>query len=231
MGTRKERIIAILCLTGIIITAILIVFLWNTKIAGYFSEPEILRQWVENKGFMADIVFVLIAVLQVVIAFIPGEPVELAAGYAFGAIEGSLLCIIATVLGSMLVFMLVRKYGIKFISLFFNREKIESLSFLKTSSKRVLIYFVIYMIPGTPKDLLCYYAGLTDMKLSLWLTISTIARMPSILSSTVGGNLLGTKNYLEAIIVFIVTLGLCAIGIILYYRITDKNKRGVKDDN
>lgn len=231
MGTKKERVTAVVGLLVFVVLATFIAIVWNTKISGYLKEPEIIRMWIEDKGFFAQIIFILITVIQVIIAVIPGEPLELAAGYAFGAIEGTILCIIATTLGGFIVFMLVRKFGLKFIRLFFSDEKINSLKFLKTSSKRVLIYFIIYMIPGTPKDLLCYFAGLTDMKLSLWIIISTIARIPSILSSTVGGNLLGTKNYFEAIIVFLITLILCIIGIAGYYKITEKNKRGVKDDN
>lgn len=78
------------------------------------------------------------------------------------------------------------------------------------------------MIPGTPKDLLCYYAGLTDMKLSTFLLINAIGRLPALISSTIGGDALGMQSYTAAIIVFAVTLLLSLIGYIIYSKIIKK---------
>lgn len=231
MELKKQRITAI---AGMILLAVITAFvfiIWKNKIMVFLSEPEILRNWVEEKGFVAQIVFILITILQILIAVIPGEPFEVAAGYAFGAFEGTILCLIASGLGSFIVFYFVRKFGIKLVKLFFSEEKINSLNFLKISKKKTIIYFIIYIIPGTPKDLLCYFAGLTDIKLPLWFIISTVGRIPSIISSTVGGNLLGTENYLSAIAVFLVTMGVCIMGILIFYRITETNKGEMKNDN
>jgi uncharacterized membrane protein YdjX (TVP38/TMEM64 family) len=78
------------------------------------------------------------------------------------------------------------------------------------------------MIPGTPKDLLCYYAGLTDMKLSTFLVINTIGRLPALISSTVGGDALGMQSYTAAIVVFMATLLMSLMGYIIYSKILKK---------
>ena len=79
-------------------------------------------------------------------------------------------------------------------------------------------------IPGTPKDLLSYFAGLTDIKLGRWLVISTIARLPSVITSTIGGNAVGEQNYLFAVLVFAGTLAVSALGLWIYQRISKRKK-------
>ena len=78
-------------------------------------------------------------------------------------------------------------------------------------------------MPGTPKDMLCYFAGLTDMKPGVWALISSLGRIPSVITSTIGGDALGTKNYWFAIGVFAVTLLFSAVGLLLYNYICKKH--------
>lgn len=185
----------------------------------FASDPKDFRGWVSQHGFWGKIAFLGMVLLQTVVALIPGEPFEIAAGYVFGALEGTLLCIIANTIGGMLVFWLVRRFGIRFVELFFSKEKLQTVRFLKSNKKRDIIFFIVFMLPGTPKDLLCYFAGLTDINVGTWFFICCIGRIPSVITSTVGGDALGTKNYIFAIIVFAVTLFVSAIGLVLYNRI------------
>ena len=120
------------------------------------SEPEVFRQWIQQRRLGGQLVYVGMVMLQVLAAVIPGEPLEIAGGYAFGAWEGTLLCLIGGTLGSLLVICLVRRFGVPMAELFFSREKLQSVRFLKSSSRRALLFLLIFMIPGTPKDLLCY---------------------------------------------------------------------------
>ena len=137
----------------------------------FASEPEKFRAWVDERGVLGRLAYMGMVILQIVVAIIPGEPLEIVGGYAFGAVEGTILCLAAATLGSLLVFWLVRRFGAPLVEVFFPPEKIQKLRFLKTSPKRDFIFLVIFMVPGTPKDLLCYFAGLTDMKLSLWVLL------------------------------------------------------------
>lgn len=199
-------------------TIVLALIIWRVGVplVRFASEPEKFRLWVESSGVWSRFAYAGMMIFQIIIAFLPGEPFEIAAGYAFGAVEGTILCLAASTLGSMLVFLLVRRYGMRLVELFFSADKLKSIRFLKTTPKRGFIFFIIFMIPGTPKDLLCYFAGLTDMKLLTWLAICSLGRLPAIITSTVGGDALGTSDYRFAIIVFAMTLGISLVGIAVY---------------
>ena len=186
----------------------------------FVREPERFRAWVDSSGFVSRVIFVGMVVFQLIIALIPGEPLEMGAGYAFGAVEGTILCIIGCVIGSALVFLFVRRFGVKLVEVFFPREKIRSLRFLQDSRRLNLLTFIVFFIPGTPKDLLSYFIGLTDMKLGTWLCITAVARIPSIVTSTVTGDALGLKDYQFALIAFGVTLALSLAGILVYRRLS-----------
>ena len=143
----------------------------------------------------------------------------MAAGYAFGFVEGSLLTLAGFVLGSWLVFALVRRFGMRLVEVFFPKNKLNEIKFLQNPKKTRIISFLLMLIPGTPKDMLSYFAGLTNLKTGEWLTIVAIGRLPSLLTSTITGAAAGEKNY----ILTAVSLGITAIitlaGIWYYRRI------------
>ena len=185
----------------------------------FIENPGGFRAWVDGHGIWGRIAFVGMMFFQVVVAIVPGEPLEIAAGYAFGFWEGTLLCQIGIFLGSLTVFLFVRNWGIRVVEVFFPREKILSSKLLRDRRKRDALAFILMFIPGTPKDILTYCAGLTDMPLGTWLLISTIARIPSVVTSTIGGNALGLKDYWFALTVFAATLVLSLGGWLLYRRL------------
>lgn len=188
----------------------------------FISDPEQFKSWVNKSGLWGRVAFIFMTVFQVVIAFVPGEPLEIGAGYAFGAIEGTILCIIGITLGSLIVFGLVRKFGIKLVEVFFTFEKIKSSRILQNEKKLELLTFLMFFLPGTPKDLLTYILGLTKIQNKRFLLIVSVARIPSIITSTIGGSLLGTEKYIFAIVVFSVTLIISLIGWFLYNHINNK---------
>lgn len=183
----------------------------------FANDPERFREWVDASGIWGRVLFVGMVVLQVVVAFIPGEPVELAAGYAFGFWEGSALTMAGFLLGSWLVFALVRKFGVKLVEVFFHKNKIAELRFLQNPRKAKIIAFLLMLIPGTPKDFLNYFAGLTPLTLSQWLRIVALARIPSLVTSSLTGAAAGEENYILSGVMLAVTL-IISISGILYYR-------------
>ena len=185
----------------------------------FVSEPEKFRQWVDSHGLLGPLAFLGMMVLQVFVAVIPGEPLEIGAGYAFGAVEGTLLCILGAAIGSTLVFLFVRRFGVRAVEVFISREKIQSLRFLQNTRRVHLFLLVAFLLPGTPKDVLCYVAGLTTLKLGPFILISSICRLPSIVTSTIGGSALGSGQWGMAAIVFAATLVISAIGLWIYKRI------------
>ena len=183
----------------------------------FAREPEGFRAWVADHGLVGMAAYTGMVFLQVVVAVIPGEPLEIAGGYAFGAWMGTLLCLAGAVLGSAAVFALVRRWGRGIVEVFFPADKLEKLHFLlHTSPKRTALFWLIFTVPGTPKDLLCYFAGLTDLPWGTWLLIATVGRLPSIVTSTVGGSALGEQNYRAAVIAFAIALAVAAMGYVIY---------------
>ncbi len=191
----------------------------------FVQEPERFRQWVDAQGVWAPLLFTGMVILQVIVAVIPGEPLEIAAGYAFGAVEGTLLCVLGTFIGGMLVFLLVRRFGLRAVDVFFPEEKLRRLRFLHNERRLARWVFVIFFLPGTPKDVLCYFVGLTPMPLRTWALISAVARLPSIVTSTVGGDALGMGNYTFAVIVFTATLAVSGLGLLFYRAVCAARER------
>lgn len=206
-----------------------VTFLVGKPMISFVSEPEKFRVWVDSHGIWARIAFVLMVFFQVVLALIPGEPLEIGAGYAFGAVEGTILSVVGTVLGSIAVFYLVKRWGIKLCEVFFSREKLLSLKILKNKKRRDIISFIIFFLPGTPKDLVTYFLGLTDVKLSNVLFLSGVARLPSIITSTLGGDALGVKKYTTALLVFVITLALSGIGLLIYNKLIKNHNKLIKN--
>lgn len=225
LSKKQQKYVGIAAIAIAVIAIALIIWLAGVPLVRFASEPEKFRQWVDNNGIWSRFAYMGMVILQVVIAVLPGEPFEIAAGYAFGAVEGSLLCIAASTLGSITVFLLVRYFGVPLVEVFFSEEKLHRIKFLKTTPKRDFIFFIIFMIPGTPKDLLCYFAGLTDIRLSLWLLICSLGRLPSIVTSTVGGDALGTSNYWFAAAVFAITLVISLVGLLFYKKICNRHEK------
>ena len=201
----------------VLVLALLTIFVGG-PIIKTLGDPASFRIWVDAHGAWGRVMFIGIMILQVIIAFIPGEPLELAAGYAFGAVWGAVLSWVGLVIGTTIVFLFVRKIGIKAVEVFFPREKINSMKYLKDEKALNAAAFMLFFIPGTPKDLLTYVAGLTKIRLLPWVLLTSIARIPSIVSSTISGNALGVEKYGFAILVFSVTAVISGIGMLLYQR-------------
>lgn len=226
---RQQKLLAALAIVILILLAAAICVFVGAPLLRFAAQPEKFRSWVDSHGFGGRLAFIGMVVLQIIVAIIPGEPFEIAAGYAFGALEGTVLCMLAGALGSVAVFFLVRRFGVRLAEVFFPREKLRSLRFLRTSPARNLLFLLIFMIPGTPKDLLCYFAGLTDLPFGVWLLICSFGRFPSIITSTVGGSALGTKQYVFAVVVFAVTLLISGAGLLIYGRICKRHAPAAPD--
>ena len=208
---RRRKWLAGISLAVVTLLVILLtLFIWNWLRS--FSQDDF-REYIQSFGAAGWLVLLGLQFLQVFIALIPGELLETAAGYAFGPWIGTAICYIGVGLASALIFTLTRRYGVKLVEIFVDRERINELRFLNTERKRNNLIFLLYFIPGTPKDLLTYFVGLTDIKLSHFLVLSMIARIPSVISSTFGGHLLGEERYTGAIILYGITGLVSALGL------------------
>ena len=225
MTERSKKIISAGVIAAFILFCAAVGWFIGRPLIQFVGEPEKFRAWVNESGIWGMIAFVGMTVFQVIIAFVPGEPLEIGAGYAFGAFWGTLLCIIGITLGSLIVFWLVRTLGVRLLEVFFTYEKIKSLKFLQNEKRLALITFFLFFLPGTPKDLLTYFVGLTKIDFKGFLFIVAVARIPSVITSTIGGSLLGSEKYILAIIAFSVTLLISVIGWFIYNKISKKNNK------
>ena len=196
-----------------------------------FSDTDAFKAFVDEHYLLSVLLLIAICSVQVIVALIPGELVEIASGYAFGAIQGTVICLAGITLGSVIVILLTRKLGRRFVESIYPREKIDSLPILRDPKKRNIFTALLFLIPGTPKDLITYIIGITEMSIPLYLLIATTARLPSIIISTVGGDALGDNKFTHAIIAFIVSGVVSLLGYLLYTKISKKHSKKKSEGN
>ena len=223
--SRASLAISLISLGFLLMTGLLVLIFWD-----YIREPELLRDAIGEHYVLGAICLVLISAVQVVIALVPGEFVEIAAGYMFGGIWGTLLCLGGIVMGSCVAILLVRRFGRKFVYVFYPKEKLDSLPILNCPAKRNFLTFIIFFIPGTPKDLFTYAIGLTDMSIPLYLLLTTFARLPSVLTSTMAGNAAGEEKYISALVIFGITAVVSGIGLLIYRAIAHAHAKNHTDN-
>lgn len=171
-----------------------------------------------------ELFMILIVTLQIFIAFIPGEPIELAAGYMFGSVWGTIICLVGSFLGTIVVYYLVKTFGSKVINLMFKKEQIKKVEVLFEKKKNLMWIFILFLIPGTPKDVMTYLVSLTNIKLYRWLIVTTIGRIPSIITSTFITGSIKEQNYIMAIIVGVITVFFIAFGFFYYKKLNNTSK-------
>jgi len=160
--------------------------------------------------------------LQIVVAFIPGEVVQIAGGYVFGTALGAVYSLVGAGLGTLLVILLVRLVGFSLVRLLVPAKNLQRFDFLLNRTRSEVAVFVLFLIPGLPKDALTYIAGLTPMKPLRFVVISVLARFPGLLGSAYIGAHLAKKSYWPAVAVSAAALVLFIIGVIFKDKVIDR---------
>ncbi len=213
---KRKRIFALVSLAVVVCLISFLTYFLAVRFSRIAKSGEEFREFIRSYGAFGTFVAIGIQVLQVFIALIPGEFVEIGMGYAYGWLEATVYSLVGVAIGSALIFMLVKRFGIRLVEIFVSTEKINQLKFISSEEKLNRLTFLLFFIPGTPKDLLTYFVGLTRMTLKDFLGITLFARIPSVVSSTVGGNFIGEGKYIEAALLFVVTALISYAGIKLY---------------
>lgn len=219
----SRKILAKIILTVLFLATIIIISILAIPYIIQMQDPdmrEYYKQTIGSMGVGGWFVMLGVQVLQVVVAFIPGEPVEVLSGFLFGGIGGLLLCLIGTFIGTVIIFCLVKLFGKPLVDLFVSQEKFEKLSFLHNTSRLEAIVLVLFLIPGTPKDLLTYIVPLTDINPVRFFTIATLARIPAIITSTFAGAAIYSEHFKFSLLMFSIAIVLAIIGVLLNKRIT-----------
>lgn len=192
---RRARLIAFAALAVVAVALAAACVNWLPAVYAWLSDPAAVRAFVAEHAVLARLAIVGINVLQIVLAFLPGEPVELASGYALGFFEGTAACLAASAIGTSIIYLAVRRWGRRVVDLFFDQGYFERFDWLHRTRRLELIMLVVFLIPGTPKDFLTYFAGLTDMRFGTALAIATFGRIPSIVTSTIAASSFASGDY------------------------------------
>lgn len=175
-----------------------------------------LYNFISSLGIWGIILSVLSQVLHIVIAIIPGEPFEILMGMLYGSVKGTIVCLIGILLGTIAVYYIMHKLGKNLRNRLMSDEKLNKYNFLKNHKKLDSIVFLLFFIPGTPKDLITYFVPLTNMKPIKFFIIATFARFPSVFSSVIAGDAIINQNWSAVIIIFVVTGIIATCGFIFY---------------
>jgi len=215
-------------LAAVIAAAVILLTIKLFPMVLSLSEPDVreaFRAFIESLGALGIVVMLLLQVLQIIVAVIPGEPIEILMGLMYGTVGGLMLTLAGILIGQCAVFVLIRRYGISFARRFVNVDKFRELSFLREEARRDSLIFLLFFIPGTPKDVLTYFAPFTGIPMAKFLVLATFARIPSIISSTWAGASLGDGDFAKTIVIFAIT-GAIGIGGILVNRAITGKKSG-----
>lgn len=213
------NIIALVLFIGVIIY---VSIRYTPQIVQLFERRQELKEYIESKGALGIAVFIFFQVLQIIVAAIPGEIVQIAGGYLYGTFWGTVYLVIGVVIGSIIVFYASRLLGYGLVKAVVSEKNLESL-YQKVNGKKFEIFMLIlFLIPGIPKDMLTYIAGLTPIKPMRFLVIAVLGRLPALMGSTYIGAVFQDGNYTAVIILSTVAIILFAVGLLFKDKIINK---------
>ncbi|MGI6765615.1 MAG: TVP38/TMEM64 family protein [Lentihominibacter sp.] len=215
--TRIRRIVAVVKLFILMVLLIAIpayIFLCQRDLIERFSSIEDVKAILEAYKLKSIPLYILFQILQIVICVIPGQALQFAAGYMYGFWFGYLLSLVGATLGTVLTYYLARVLSRDAMRILFGEEKLDDMLNKINSKRGMLVVFLIYLIPGVPKDLCTYAAGLSNMKLKPFLILSLIGRTPGMMGSLLIGHQILAGGYISAGVIGAVAVVLFILGII-----------------
>ena len=200
-----------------IVILIIITLVLGYKYRGYMfmlKNPEEFKNFIASFGFYGVFVFVLSQFLQVAIFFIPGEIIQAAGGWIYGALGATILSLIGIIIGSIFLFLLSRKYGRPLVEKFTSEKQFKSIEAALSSKKVNLIVFLIYFLPGIPKDSIILACGISKISLKEFLIYSTLGRIPLLVLSCYFGSTMLSCNKILLFFMILVIVIIFLIGVL-----------------
>lgn len=183
---------------------------------------ELLIQRMHEAGPTGVAILLGLQLLQVIVAFIPGEVVQVAAGMLYGPLGGTVVVLVGAAIASAIVYQLVHVLGAPFVRAMVSDSFLEKFRAFEKSGQLNVIVFILFLIPGLPKDVFTYIVGLTDMKLGTFLALSILGRTPGVFVSSFAASSIMEGEYLTSAIMFGVLAALAALGVIFRDKIMDR---------
>lgn len=186
----------------------IVAFQYRTELFHLFGDRATIQQTVESWGRLSPIIFVLLNIIQVIVAPIPGTAIGLAGGYLFGIWLGFFLNIIGVIVGSLLAFMLTKRFGKPFVDRFVGPRTSRWIDRIaKRSGIRGLT--VAFLLPFFPDDALCFIAGLTPLRTRTFLIIVIVGRSPASFVASLAGAGIVSLPLWAWIVLGVATIILC----------------------
>ena len=229
MSKQKKFQIIKIIITVLIIAVFTAIVIYLFPIIKNLSTPEgqvEFQEKIQNTGWYGFLILFGLQVAQILLVVLPGEPLEILAGMCYGTFGGTIFVLLSTLVTTTIIYFFVRKYGKKLLYQFFKKEKIDKIEeskIFKNPKYIERIFIILFLITGTPKDLLTYIGALLPIKSLRFILIATFCRLPSIISSTIAGSNITDGNWKISIIVYVVTFVVTALAMFIYDKI-DKNK-------
>ncbi|MBR3181740.1 MAG: TVP38/TMEM64 family protein [Eggerthellaceae bacterium] len=211
----------------IVIMAIIVIAVWP-YVADVFSEGGVERlvDRVQNAGPAGILILLGMQFLQILVAFIPGEVVQLAAGLMYGPLFGSIIILIGCVISSSIIYKLVRALGAPFVQSMVSTEHLEKFRSFEESGKLDIIVFILFLIPGMPKDVFTYLVPLTDMPYKKFITLTTIGHIPGVVGSTYAASGIASGEIVGPVVVLVVLAVVAVVAIVFRDKILNAFHRG-----
>ena len=194
----------------LIVVPLVLYLLYKDKL---FNKAYLSNRLDDFKGF-AFIPLILLQIIQIVICIIPGQPIQFASSYFYGVLGGFLISLVGALIGTVITYYLAKFLGNDALHVIFGEEKVKSYVRKLNSSRAYVIIFLLYLIPGIPKDVTSYIAGISNIRLRPFIFLSILGRSPGVLESLLFGTFLAHRNYLGIamlIIASIIILLICYI--------------------
>ncbi len=205
----------------LIVVIPLVLFLTNREFFARFESIEDVETFIAGYGHLSGLVYIAFQIFQVVISVLPGEVFQVAAGYLFGPFWGIVYAVVGCIIGEAAAFGFARVLGQGFVRLFMSEEQFIKYHERLNSNKAYTLCFILYLIPGIPKDILCYVAGASEIRFLPFLIISMAGRLPGLIGSIVMGSLVDSGNYVTAGVILGIACILAVLGFIYRNKLSD----------
>ncbi len=213
VSERSRRIAAIAGFPALVVAVLSLAFAFRQDLYELFKSSESVRAWVLARGALAPLAFMALQVIQVIVFVVPGEVVQIAGGFAFGLWAGTLWSVLGILVGSLVNFGIGRILGRPFVDAVFGAERALRMEEATGGGKAAAGFFLLFVIPGIPKDALTYAAGASKLPFWVFIAVSTLGRLPGIFGSAYMGSAAFEKDYFAAFTVLVTASILFAMGL------------------
>ncbi|MBU1181415.1 MAG: VTT domain-containing protein [Proteobacteria bacterium] len=208
---RNQIVIGVVFFSLALLVYIYRIPLWDQMVFYYdlFTDREKIKTFIGSFGAAAPAVFILIQILQVIFAPIPGEATGFIGGYLFGAVKGFILSTIGLTAGSWINFIIGRFLGKRYIRKIIPSDSLQKFDTV-LKHQGIFVIIILFIFPGFPKDYLCLFLGISSIPVKVFLIIAALGRMPGTFMLSLQGASLYDKSYKVFALITVIFI-ICAI--------------------